>query len=337
MITRIAGINPCQNNPKYSLNSKAKINFLSVDAFELQRKNNPSFTSANLIPRGKIINGCNKLLANVKNISDSDKIAKISNDFFYVELNELLYPNRVKAKSNEESKYFKEFRHEVINVCATSSAFVGCKELKETLANAYPEILEEKGYVNFQKVKLKETINGVKDSTEKWVLFEKMKWLESNTLIPSIDIIRALESLLKNKGNIGVSTNGLELLKDKHAKTPMDLYMLCSHPILNALKYGENKSFEIKIDKIIQNNKEKYYASFINPDTKSIPDEEIDKIVEGNFYRAPNSKGIPGTGQGFADIVGIITEKGDICDIPNLIEKGRKKGVCVRVPLIGLH
>ncbi len=136
-----------------------------------------------------------------------------------------------------------------------------------------------------------------------------------------------------------ISLEGLELLKGKQIENPLQFYTYVSQPLGNAVKYGNNKPFKIKIEELWQEGKKVYYASFINPDTKPIPDDEIDKISGGWGYRGKNATEahVVGIGKGFTNIVKILQENGYERDIPNLIEKGREKGVNVRIPLIGVY
>lgn len=135
---------------------------------------------------------------------------------------------------------------------------------------------------------------------------------------------------------------GLELLKGKILKNPDLFHFLMSQPLLNAIKYGDGKPFKIAIQEVEKDGKKLYYMLFINPDTTPIPDKEIVEILKGLGYRGKDvlEKGVKGSGFGIRRMIKELRWNGYEQDIENLIERGREakgeKGVCVRVPIIGV-
>lgn len=337
MITQIIPLNiyPVQKRNKAQ---NAKFRTLGQDVFERQIVKSPSFTSKkiyNLFPRNEIIKHANDSLAEIKNASGCNDLEQISKNFFAKNLLEDLLKHKKEFGENDQN-LFSVFRHEMINLFGAKINLIGSSDdAKMFIKVLYPEVKTEGETFSMQKKILTEIIFSVKECVKKWSVFEKNNWLDENTVVPVGGVVRSLKSLINSHDRVKVS--GLELLKGKQVKDPMALYTVCSHPLLNAKKYGENKPFEISIQKTIEGNKEKYWATFLNPETKAIPDDEIDRILLGSGYRAKGTNNIVGSGLGFKNIVEKLEEKGYSEAIPNLIEKGRDKGVCIKIPLLGVE
>ena len=204
------------------------------------------------------------------------------------------------------------------------------------LLEYYPDATTDIKYLNAQKKELKKAVDIIKSCTNRWSTLEK--WNKPNKIIPFQDVFNLLKRMPPKSQYKNIQVEGLGLLKGKRIENPVRFYTYVSQPLGNAIKYGGNKSFKINIEEVERGGKNAYYASFLNLDTKIIPNAEIDKILEGCGYRAQNARQerIKGRGKGFFNIVRILKENGYGSDIPNLIEKGREKGVNVRIPLIGV-
>jgi hypothetical protein len=305
MFLKIIGTNPASNTSKYNFKSYTKTNFLPQDTFEMHKNSNLSFGS--VIPKNKIFKCCDDLLKSVENFSESDDVTLQVNDFYHKKLLKLL--DIKLTVSEKEKERFRSFKHTLINIVATKINYEG----------------------KVPKSELEYFVNDIKDYTESYE--------DSNKIVQATTIWNKLKKILKSMNSPAVSINNQNLLLDKKIKHPLQFNEFVSQPLLNAIKYSEEKPFKIIFEEVSEGDNKKYYASFINPETKPIPDEEIDEILKGDFYRSSNAKlsGIQGSGFGFWSIINTLRQNGCEHDIPNLIEKGREKGVCVRIPLIGLH
>lgn len=308
MITAISGISFKSSTQQINSKNNLRLNFLQKDTVELKQKTNPSFGS--VIPKTKIFKACDSLLESAENLSDTDDATLIVKDFYTKKLAKLLI---IDPKMNEKEKYiFGMFSHELKNIVQRN--------------------------VDASKQELKSFSQNIKQCTEDWECMEKNE-KQSDKIVQFKTVFDKLKKTLKYMNSPKVDFVGFEVLKNKKVKNQNQFINLVSQPLLNAVKYGEKKPFKVVFDEVEKDGKKTYYASFINPETKPIPDKEIDKILEGKFYRATSAieSGIMGTGFGFWNMVRVLKENGYEKDIPNLIEKGREKGVCVRVPLIGIQ
>lgn len=310
MILRVAFSNLCQNKSKYNIKNTTKPDSLSSDTFQLQQKFNPAFGS--LIPKSKVFKACDKLAKSIEHIPKNEDVTKIARDFYDEKLKKILItPSKYNEKEQDD---FDIFRHGLLNI-------------------VHRKIFNEQVSKNM----LLEFVDDIKYCVNDGIDMEKWK-RELNKTVLFSTIFNKFTKDLKLMNSPKVSWVGKDLFVGKKVKYPSQLYNLASQPLLNAVKYSEEKPFKIVIEEIVKDGKRTYYASFINPETKPIPDLEIDKLLKGDGYRASNATdtGIEGTGLGISTVVSILKRNGYAEDIPNLFEKGREKGVCVRIPLIGL-
>ena len=308
------------NQKSYTKNNcNNSIKPIPKDVFTPRQKSNLSFGS---IPQKKMATLYKNILRKIKQAKTEERINQIHNKFSF-KYKKLL------SKSNAE------YDHEMRNGVVLYEALVIDKEgfLKDIY---YPHIKGDFSCLAFKKDTFKKLLGTIKECTNRWSIIEK--WDKPSTIAPFQDVFDLLKKMPSKSQYKNISLDGLGLLQDKKIKNPAQFYTCVSQPLGNAIKYGEDKPFKIKIEEVVKAGQKSYYASFINPDTKTIPDKEIDKILEGYFYRASNATkaNINGSGAGFYNIVRILTFNGYKSDIPNLIEKGRKKGVHVRIPLIGV-
>lgn len=355
MIPAISGISI--NNRNQQISQRNNIRFISLpkDTFEIRQKSNPAFGS--VIPENEILGISNQFLKDIKNISDIKKLRETSYKFFYKDLNKILNPDGFPDFeplnfSKDDLVFFKNFRHELKNIITNRALLVdeSLSFSREIVQEDYPEIVTDKQYLKHLKKALKGAVIDIKETINTWNLLED--WYKNpEKEVPFKDVLKLIKRIPKNK-NLTPSWGELEILNDKQVKEPTVLYQLLSQPLLNAIKYGEGKPFQIKIEEVVSDGRKDYYALFINPETKPIPDAEIDKIIEGLGYRASNARKtkIIGSGLGFSELVPIVKKKAKSVsfwddkkkafyneDLLNLIEKGREKGVCVRVPLFGIQ
>lgn len=223
-------------------------------------------------------------------------------------------------------------RHEFANVVSIVFGFKAPSILKSPKLKFASEKLEMMKEASF------DAINTTKNLARNAVFFENVETGKHE--VPVLKLLVLLRKLIPKEYVNKVSLECFVLIKNKKIKKdPFIFYSYISQPILNLVKYGDNKPATIKIAKEAgKDGKDMYYAYFINHGTTPIPDDDIDKIIEGQAHRSKHAinKGIKGDGMGFANIVSFIISRGYEKDVPKLIEKGRKEGVCVRLPLIGL-
>lgn len=308
---------------------ETKTNFLQKDTFQPRKKFNPSFGA---LPYDEVSKLCDDFLRETKHIYDSKKIEEIAKDFFYGKLFRLLDDDS--KMTIEEQENFSRFRHTIVNQTFSIKEFFGSESTREIILKRYPNIITDSGYCSFCKMQIKSAVSTIKNCIFVGERIELYK--VDNKAVPALDILNLLKKTISGNKSINISWHGKKNLKTKTCEDPIGLYNLLLQPLLNAIKYSEEKPFKIVIEEVEKNSKKIYYANFINPDTNKIPDKEIDKILEGTGHRAADTN-IDGTGFGFTEIIRILRENGYEGDIPNLIQKGRKKGVCVRIPLIGIQ
>lgn len=329
MITAISGLNLKRINPQNNSKTDFKTTPLKSDSFELQQKSNPSF-GRSIVPRKAIFACCDRFSARMERTQSVDELRKLS-DRFIERLRKILY--NPKLQKEPEFERYNYFKHDLINVFTNEKLYDLTKVEHDIILEKYPEVAEMPAskYLATYKQAFRDTVRMIKSEIE----YEKYEYDNSKIVNAKAIFGRLRKHRLKL---CPFSIEGLSLLKGKKVKKPVDLYYLLKQPFLNAQKYGERKPFRIVIEKAEVDGKDRYYALYINPETTPISDADIDKILEGNGYRISNDKitGIEGEGFGFGYIISTLRKKGYERDIPNLIQKGREKGVCVRIPIIGI-
>lgn len=337
MITAISGFSLKRLLQKNS-NNKPMANTFSIekDPFVSRVKcideYKPSFTSKNLLPFSEILTCCDKFLSRMEKVEENSALKVIYKDLIIRIQN--LKPTKKVSKENKI--LWSIFKHNLINTWGASkghqlsfSKIVTSKEFPETIP------MSDTDYIAYQKESLTQLVTDIiKPATINTELL-----LKKNNKIVYVDTILNWLHKYNKIGQMNFKIKGKKLLKDKKVKDPLNLYYVLSQPLLNAQKYSEGKPFKVIVEKVLQDDKEKYYISFINPDTKPIPDDEIDKILVGDGHRASDAiqSGIKGSGFGFEFMLNTLIGQGyRQQDLQSLIEKGRRRGVCVRVPIFGI-
>lgn len=316
-------IMPIYTNQQLSINNQKRYQKPSINSIN-QLINQDDFTcltknlqkqkfdlSFGAIPEKQIYKLCDDLLEITKNTPNFNRISIVF-DFYNTNFKPILYKPLGFNSFDGEERIIKTFRHGLDNMIQGKE-----RELK-TKENGIQELVHE----------IKKFTKLYKDIEE---------WDIKNEIIPFQKVFEKLTQTSQSMKSQEISWIGKELLDDKKVQNPTQLYTLFEQPLLNAVKYSEEKPFEIVIEESLKNGKKIYYAKFINPETRPIPDDEIDKIIKGTGHRAAGTKEISGSGFGFQEIIRILKENGFEDDISNLIQKGREKGVCVRIPLIGIQ
>lgn len=326
----------CANNQAMSnpMQSKIIVNSLPCDVFQRQ-KASPAFGS---IPKKEIFEACDEVLRQIDNVTDYKKVSEISNDFFDKKLDYILETFQPSSDNEIDFHLFNNFDHELTNRFLFSCRIIGYPKhrSRDYFKEYAPNVKTDTDYLNFQKEELKRITKIMKQCTDRWSILHG--WNQPDTIVSAQDVFELLERMPNEKEYKNISLSGENLIINKKIKNPVQFYTYVSQALGNAIKYGEGKPIKINIEEVIKNGKKEYYAIFTNEGTKTVPDEQIDKIVEGNYYRGTNAKnaGISGKGRGFYNIIKILKENGYEADIPYLIEKGRKDGFSVRIPLIGI-
>lgn len=332
MITAISGLSFKTTRPQNNSKTDFKTNPLNpkgrADSFELQNKSNPSF-GRSIVPRKAILACCKRFSARMEKTESIDELRGVSERFLEIFKKVLYNPKLTKEPAFE---HYQDFRHELLNRLTHEKWYI-LTDNHIDIPERYSEMagVSNAEYLNQYKQAFTDTVGMIKGEIE----YEKF----TSANLQTLNAKAIFERLRKHKLRLcPFSIEGLSLLKGKKIKEPEGLDCLIRQPFSNSQKYGEGKPFKIVIEKAMAGEEECYYASFINPDTTPIPDAEIDKILQGNSYRASNAiqAGIEGEGFGFGYIIRTLRREGYEQNIPNLIEKGRKKGVCVRVPIIGI-
>lgn len=291
----------------------AKLCSLPNDTFIKTKKSNVSFGH---IPQDETFKLCSELLENFKNPKKhlDDLLEVFKNTFINIAMNKPEDANLIEKKA---------WRHEIINIINNKGI---------TILTLFDDGLLD---TKFDKNMLvNELVDGVRKSTIRWNKTEYNINKTSNVKAVFDD----LKGLAKSLNSPAIEFRNLDMIEEKTLKNPDLAYTILSQPLLNAVKYGEGKPIQIAVETVENGGKSSYCLSFTNTETKPISDEEIEKILEGKKYRSKSAKesGIDGSGEGFSFIIDILKEN-NFHDITNLIEKGREKGVCVRIPLFGIE
>lgn len=319
MITAISGIS--FNNRKQRIRSKDNISFGSI------------------VKRAKILKAYSSLIKASEKTNDHNKITEMCYDFFYEKIKGIIAPSL--NLNPKKTKFLGLMKHELLGKIQNRMIWIANPKSADELEIKHfskPKILSDTDFVGFQRNEIKQSKKDVEICLNRLKVVER--WANKPNLVIPFEtfqgvLISDLETIPKNK----VKVIGLELLNGKKVKNPAQLYDLFSQPLHNADKYSENKPFKVIIKKYATKKGDKYYAFFINPKTKPIPNEEIDKLQEVGNYRTLDAinSGIFGTGFGNVQVKTILSENNCEKEIKYLFQKNKKTGVCVRVPLIGIQ
>lgn len=308
-------------------------NFNNINSYQTNSRTNIAF-GTNVVPVRIINKRCDSALKKVEMITDWDSLIAASSKFFDKMILKVLRFKNPRLNDSENG-FIRLFRHELINKIATPSNFIkesfgpGGRVVKKM----HPEIQTDDQFYNYQKNEFKRLVNVIKSTTNEWNQAEKFE--KDAVYVPFNSVFDRLMNIATEMNSPQFDVVGKELLEKKKVMYPGLFRSMASQPFLNAIKYGEGKPFQVIFEHEKVNGQDTYWASFINPNTKPVPDAEIDKISEGKRHRAAGSK-IQGTGEGFAFLVEALKKFGFESHIPNMIEKGREKGFCVKIPLIGI-
>lgn len=334
MINRILIFNFKGISPRDISNNALKFNIHKEekDSFKAENKHlsgyKPSFGGNASLPFLEIEVLCDKLLAGINPAEDSSALSIVYMNFTS-QLKKIVPQKNI---SPEDEDLWATFWHNLTNALFISKTPV-LFQSKRVSSTFYPEItnMSEIQFLAFQKEALKNMATyQIKGA------INEVKALQKNNY-KTLKIETLLNWLHRYSKNLQAEFRfeGRKYINNLRTDKPKDSYYMLTQPILNAKKYGEGKPFRVIIG---NTGKNKYYMSFINPETRPIPDDEIDRIIEGKGYRSSGAlkSEIHGTGFGFEYIKYTLTKNGYSQDIQGLIQKGRDKGVCVRVPIIGI-
>lgn len=331
MIKAIANIgfykntSPSSKNVEYTSSpvySSCKINNNLVQDVFQPSKSYPSFCglAKSIIPKKEIFSLCDSVIASLD--SNSPQIDPNSLlTYFQNQLGKILPQKQAEAQKAEDQIY-RVFRHEMNNLAEVISGklFIMDMHLSKGRTTEAENLRKE----------VIAAVDSLKENIKDWT-----QLFNDSSLSNILGLLNKVNMSTKVTWKGVEKLDGKKVSKDKY----FDLYSLFSQPILNAIKYGEGMPVRVAIEEgKTASGAKQLFASVTNPDTTPIPDAEIDKILQGKGHRADAIKDkIKGTGFGFQEMIRILKENGHESDIPDLIEKGREKGVCVRFPLIGIQ
>lgn len=299
-------------------------------------KDDISFGS--IVKRAKILKAYSSLIKASEKTNDHNKITEMCYDFFYEKIKGIIVPSLNLNPKN--TKFLGLMKHELLGKIQNRMIWIANPKSADALERSHfskPKILSDADFVRFKRNEIKQSMKDAEICLNRLKVVER--WANKPNLVIPFEtfksvLITDLDTIPKNK----IKVIGLELLNGKKVKNPAQLYDLFSQSFHNADKYSENKPFKVIIKKYTTKKGDKYYAYFINPKTKPIPNEEIDKLQSFGSHRTLDAinSGIFGTGFGNVQIKNILNENNCGKDIKYLFQKNRKNGVCVRVPLIGI-
>lgn len=315
------------------------ISGISINNKNQQIRSNDNISFGSIVRKTKILKAYSSLIKASEKTNDHNKITEMCYDFFYEKIKNIIVP---KLNLNPKKTEFLGFmKHELLGKIQNRMIWIANKKSAQELEIKHfskPKILSDEDFVRFKRNEIRQSKKDAEICLNRLKVVER--WANKpNLVIPFETFEKVLMSDLETMPKDNVRVIGLELLKGKKVKNPSQLYDLFSQPLHNADKYSENKLFKVIIKKYTTKKGDKYYAYFVNPKTKPIPNEEIDKLQGVGDYRtleAINS-GVFGTGFGNVQIKNILKKNNCGKDIKYLFQKNREKGVCVRVPLIGIQ
>lgn len=312
---------------------------LKADTFERQHPVSPSFGSGprNLIPSETILARCKTFLETVSNASSFEDLARESSSFFIDEVPKLL---RDGSDRHAGSGLQSLFRHELVNrYFGEAGCLLDADMLKLKLADKRPGVeIKPDDVFEYQKDSAKKTVEIIQDFTNDWAVLDD--WAKNpETDVSGKEFLGVFnKTLLKALQTTNISLFEGSDFDHVSINNPSRLYKLLAQPILNADKHERGKSVKVVLNEVEEAGKKMYYASVITPDARPILDSKIDKIIEsaGDAVANVNVPKPMGTGFGFRQIIKILRKNGHETDVSNLIEKGRERGICIRIPLIGV-
>lgn len=312
IIPAVTGFNPYQNTTKYDFQSRAKINSLQTDTFQLQKKFSPSFGSS-IIPKDEIFKLLNEFITNEMNrYNDVEMLQQAAEELLFKELDKLLNKTLKlgNLKVSEDSVILEKLNNPAIPFSEKDRFICGgfnhefsqkCLITKTNVCDLSQTNLE-----TVQK-QLEEFIELTRFLTNKWSTIKQLSEKPSQN-IPAKDILNMLKEIENTELSQKISLMNLELLGDKKAKNPILLYDYISKFLLDAIRYSERKPIKIKV--------EQDSVSFLIPKTEKT--ESIQDLQTS-----------------FPEVANLLWKNGHTNNSMSM--NIQDEYLCIKAPLIGLN
>lgn len=99
--------------------------------------------------------------------------------------------------------------------------------------------------------------------TEAYKDLEKLE--QSGEIVPFDKVLEKLYQTSQEMKSPEFSLTGMHLLENKEVKNPTQLYKLLSQPLSNAIKYSEEKPFEIAIEEVEKMARKSIMPNLLTP------------------------------------------------------------------------
>lgn len=304
-----AKINPCKKNSEYKPTNKAKIGFVSSDAF--YRKVNVSPVFGSVIPREELYKLMAAFSERTKNIKAPVLRTELIKEFILKDLKNLLQENR-NVPPRRDSPIYEGFLDEI-----GTKIFGIQRDIAEAAPKKAPDTTLEmvKPEANAKRLAILEKQGEIINKViifciDKWQKFEE--WQNMPGAVSASEVVDLIKKMPKGtSAYTAFSIKGTGLIKNKKTKDPVFLYELFYQPLQDFRKAHPDAHIKVKINKT---ETEGLYVSFIDPDFKFIP---------GRVSENP-----------FRGIEEILKKKGIKNIKPNYKPN---EGTSIRVPLFGLE
>ncbi len=137
----------------------------NANSSNMSQKVNPSFCA---IPKNAILRYADGLVDKTKDVFDTKKIIKITEDCFEAIDNSMLYKNNAPEK---DKCLIECLRHEVMNTFSRSVTVNS--GIEEAISQKYHDVAKDPQYLAIQKKSLKSTVEKIKNYIEKWTCVEQ--------------------------------------------------------------------------------------------------------------------------------------------------------------------
>lgn len=328
----------------------SKIQYLGIENNNKinNNKSNPTFTS---LPTKQVMElGKDTFDKAVKADTPDNFFKEITR--YCKDLSSLL--KKPEGASREERVLAGKFKDELFNELYTPLLLHSNPEFRPSLQKMNPKIINDSGFIEFQKDKLSNTLKLIDKTAIQWSKLES--WNNPQVSVPANDVINEIRNTILNnnldyninspimdsfRGLVKANNNhgsilfkNTDLLEQNEVKNPFKFYDMFSRFINVTAKESEGH-VEVKISKDIKNGKQQFFATFTNPETSILPDEDITKILkytgsqkESSAVDSSVNSGIKGFGM---DLIKLVQQNG--LEQGFVIEKGRTQGVSFTIPL----
>lgn len=305
IIPAVTGFNPYQNTTKYDFQSRAKINSLQTDTFQLQKKFSPSFGSAiDAIDIENINKRLGEFSNQIKGAKKIDTLRKTAKRIL-LKINALirteaenyqLRPNEVgrvkiafdrvvystpgslkKTYSKDEIAIQQDIITEISNRCYYTESLISPYSEK-TIKESY-KLKDEFAYLEFMQKRLQELLEFTKFTIGKYSTIKRLTE-ESTQNVPLQDILNMLKKIETPEAPIKVSLTGLDSLGNTNVEDPVPVYKYVSHLLSDITRFTKENPIDIGLEKVGEDICISFKSQILGPAPNPNPRESFPWIFE---------------------------------------------------------